>query len=837
MALMEQEKGGFMRNIWKTESGRTMSETLATLVVMGILTIGGVVGIKYAMEVHKENESIDWVVKTIVGSRTGFLLEQYGEKAEKEKDVQKVPIAEVISGVPFNPAPGAEVSYSYTTPLGSKVSVDVINKYAFEVDMANVSYGVCIKLLNGPLEYQCAYKRDDRKTFEVLPDSSKEEKAALCAKIDPKKRTPFNPEGDESTEDPWDLTMCFSSNSEHCVGKKTSPQTCGRCEKFDDVTSMCQPCSVFGTECDEDGGCIPFSGKRCCGIYDKYTGVEVGTHCTIYEDGIGVLSYSLLDAFKNEDGLYTTIFGLNVAFDYNRFHEYVSLVPNFTVERWLPSTNLAVCEKIHCNSHLECEDGWACCLKSEAEAESKPVSPSADEAFAGTTGESYGGEGYAVIGANLPSDSNLLCYGYTRNLCYPTVHCGNDGSCDECPSGSKCVVSETNEEKCGGTCCPEERACGDVCCVKGTTCQQGKCVSPCSECEVYLGGECLPKCSDCDKCVDGKCVSSCPDCGRCVQFIDGYGRCQNACSPCEYCDKRFPGGICSSEGILSCGSTCCREGENECVDDKCCPISQACGNTCCASHQKCTPSGCEDICSTENNETYCSGKCCAPHETCYWGSCVIACDEGEIACGDVCCPSGATCHYPPEQVLGGAGAPEVQDVKKTSIYKSGLSSSDMPDVQVGVCSCPNGGDLCGDVCCPITQKCDHVTGQCTCAEGMCGDKCLTKDKPYCCASKEGFFELSATPCECNPETEIPVGCSFAYNGICSTTVCGCAKKESWIEDLAQDAPVCIQKGPGCSCLSFKTQKMVCESKVCGTSGYYSPPCGKEKELECLSETK
>lgn len=235
-----------MFNKWLRESGRTMVEALAVLAIMGVLTVGGIIGFKYAMEVNKENESIDWVVKTIVGSRTGFLLEQYGEKAEAGV-VQRVPIAEVISGVPFNAAPGVQVSYSYTTPLESEVSVDVINKYAFEVDMTNVSYGVCTKLLNGPLEYQCAYKKNDRQAGEILPGDSKEKKDAFCEKIDPKKRTPFNPEGDESDVSPGDLRMCFSPSLRYCGGPS--------------LPGTPVPPPVPPTSCEKDADCP--SGECC----------------------------------------------------------------------------------------------------------------------------------------------------------------------------------------------------------------------------------------------------------------------------------------------------------------------------------------------------------------------------------------------------------------------------------------------------------------------------------------------------------------------------------------------------------------------------------------------
>ena len=756
MALMEQEKGGFMRKVQVRESGRTMSEMLATLVVMGVLTIGGVVGIKYAMEVHKENESIDWVVKTIVGSRTGFLLERYGEKAEKEKDVQEVPIAEVISGVPFNAAPGVEVSYSYTTPLGSEVSVDVINKHAFEVDMENVSYGVCTKLLNGPLEYQCAYKKDDRSAGEVLPVASKADKDAFCAKIDPKKRTPFNPEGNGSAEDPWDLTLCFAKKAEYC-GVNTDDNGVAGGGGGGEEYPVCP-----GGSQDPDETCtITFLGQA-----DKQ-------NCT------GVLNCKKKGQFTLDKGSFYDAAGQLVASE--------------------DATGGQKCTQFTPNGQDAFWDGFF--IDYAKDVCPVPPPPCGDVC--------------------APCPAGTYCDGATQNscdgTCKPLPPCGDvKEGCPSCPTGTTCM--DATNQSCGSQCCPNNRECGSVCCAEGQTCDPDSmtCRTSCNS-----GADCGP-CETCDT-NKNMCVSNCAACEMCdVNSSKCVSNCQNNC---DVCDANSNACV-SVAGILTCGESCCDESTTACVGGTCCPSAQICGNTCCASHQSCQTDDngqqfCEDICSAESNETFCDGTCCASHQRCDNGQCVDACDEGMIVCGDVCCPSGATCSsYGLHN--GDQNTPPAEDSENGEKWRVILGK------KKGMCECPNNGVVCGSECCPEGQECDPVTGGCGCPEGMCGEECLTKEKPHCCANSEtGILEPSVTPCDpCDSKTEIGVACQFYFNGYCMTSICGCAKRTDFLVDLAQEVDVCILRDK-CHCLVSKRQDVVCAQEVDGQKVYNGEfPCQK-----------
>ena len=237
----------------KSESGRTMAEMLAVLAIIGVLSITALVGFRYAMELHKENESVDWIVKTVAGSRTGFLLEKYGDEAGL-LNPKAVPMQEVISGVAFDFASADDKSSrTYTTPLATKVSVDVISKNAFEVHLENVTFSMCRKLLNGPLEYRFA--SSNQSETEILPTSSTEEIDEFCGGIDAARRSPSKPQPEVVTDAV--VTLCFSLDREGCF----SVPACGQCQI--ERNGTCQTCSSVGLTCCDDGVCRSVCEATC----------------------------------------------------------------------------------------------------------------------------------------------------------------------------------------------------------------------------------------------------------------------------------------------------------------------------------------------------------------------------------------------------------------------------------------------------------------------------------------------------------------------------------------------------------------------------------------------
>jgi hypothetical protein len=168
-------------------------EMLAVLAIMGILGIMALVGFRYAMRYHRENESIDQISKTIVGSRTGFLISAYGLETEDWDDNDKltgytpyiVPIKNVISAVDFNgkragvqPDGYVIPSESFRTLIGADVSVYVDTPYEFSVRMTRM-YGpsgmrVCETLLSIPYGQNYVYTRSAGASY--IPESNRQNK-------------------------------------------------------------------------------------------------------------------------------------------------------------------------------------------------------------------------------------------------------------------------------------------------------------------------------------------------------------------------------------------------------------------------------------------------------------------------------------------------------------------------------------------------------------------------------------------------------------------------------------------------------------------------------------
>ena len=377
---------------------------------------------------------------------------------------------------------------------------------------------------------------------------------------------------------------------------------------------------------------------------------------------------------------------------------------------------------------------------------------------------------------------------------------------------------DATNQSCGSQCCPNNRECGSVCCAEGQTCDPDSmtCRTSCNS-----DADCGP-CETCDTTNTNKkmCVSNCATCEICdVNSSKCVSNCQNNC---DVCDANSNACV-SVAGILTCGDSCCDESTTACVNNTCCPSAQICDGVCCAAHQSCDADAkiCKDICSKDNNETFCDGTCCASHQRCDNGQCVDACDEGMIVCGDVCCPSGATCS---SYGLHNGD----QNTLPAEDFEMGEKWGVISGKKKGMCECPDNGVVCGSECCPEGQECDPVTGGCGCPEGMCGEECLTKEKPYCCANSEtGILEPSVTPCApCDTKTEIGVACQFYFNGYCMTSICGCAKRTQTLEALAQTVDVCILRDK-CHCLVSMPQEAVCAQKVDGQKVYNGEfPCQK-----------
>jgi hypothetical protein len=175
------------------ESGRTMLEMLAVLGIVGIIAITALIGFRYAMRYHRENESIDQMSKTIVGSRTGFLLSRYGLETEDWDDngnmtgytPRLVPIKDVVSAVDFNGKRAGTQPDGYVIPqesfrtlIGADVAVYVDTPYEFSVRTTRM-YGqsgmrVCETLLSIPYGQNYIYTRSAGASY--IPEANRQNK-------------------------------------------------------------------------------------------------------------------------------------------------------------------------------------------------------------------------------------------------------------------------------------------------------------------------------------------------------------------------------------------------------------------------------------------------------------------------------------------------------------------------------------------------------------------------------------------------------------------------------------------------------------------------------------
>ncbi len=239
----------------KSQLGRTMSEMLATLAIMGLLSIGGLVGYRLAVEMHKENETVDQIVKTVVGARTGTVLRDYGEDAEQSGQPVSIPMKDVISNVDFLPPdPTDNRIYEFKTIANTIVSAEVLSRNTFAVVANNLTFNACRKILNANLEYTLAYA--DRNGSRVYMGSTPEDKEALCKIIDPLERRPsevekFTP--DEIAANNYDLLiLCFGDDC--AKGSGTGSGGCPS-DEYQCLDRCCSsPCNAQGYCPNDNGG-------------------------------------------------------------------------------------------------------------------------------------------------------------------------------------------------------------------------------------------------------------------------------------------------------------------------------------------------------------------------------------------------------------------------------------------------------------------------------------------------------------------------------------------------------------------------------------------------------
>ena len=424
--------------------------------------------------------------------------------------------------------------------------------------------------------------------------------------------------------------------------------------------------------------------------------------------------------------------------------------------------------------------------------------------------------------------------------------CGDDdgcgGTCDEgaCPVFEVCNsgICECEFVTCADACCPEDEGCVDGVCECIPDCSQavcgggdgcgGLCEGTCLVSnEICVDFECICPGVTCDDaccedglaCFEGACCEPavCEDfplveCGVVEEVCGGPLFC-GACASNQWCDN----GACACL-YDDCGGVCCGE-NNPCIDGACCePV------TCDALDVECAlqPDGCGDwvdcgecpqdeFCSPtfqcECEHLACGAACCAAGEECNNG----VCGDCQPICAGKFCGDDDGCGDPCQTGICGTDQFCQAGVCECLFTECGTECCADAELCIGgQCGCPDGGELCGDVCCDVGEFCGQDD---TCA-------CLAVCPPTAlCGDDDGCGGLCPGPCEnegmiCSWQTGIGCECPFdACGDICCTP------------DQVCEGGVCEDCVPSCG------------GKACGDDsgcGYAcNGPCGGANEF-CLN---
>lgn len=675
----ELKKSAHRKSVPVSESrGRSMVEMLGVLSLSGLIVLAGLAGFQYALEVHRENETLNRFSKVVAGARTGRLLENYGpdtvECTPAEHDR-----GECKKGTPRSPKPwvigmdlvisnigkdyenfcydqetklikkgckptvnGTEVARSkifgplkgpYKNGREQRVEiyVQVENPHTFTVRAKNLTRQACGRILHTqPLGYDVAYEGgvDEYNTANWLsPDELLNGNKAdeLCDKII----------GEEPAEDQeqkhGELVLRFGE------GKSASPQPpVVNCPVDRPVLCATGQCCADAGQCSDDGTC---DGRPAC------------------------------------------------------------------------APGLTVCNKNCCDVNEVC-DGDKCVLNT-------PVCP--EETFICGTGCCIIGSESCIGDRCISFDDESVCTADTACYISPdgTPHCCENGSF--CSDGF-CVYQALKTDM--GYRCPDDPAlgvfllvqggltlCGEECCQEYETCYNGHCVVGLPE----GGGE------PCDE--DKKCWRTVGKEGRryrcCAehQTCHGDGSCSDPENPTPdnfWC--HFPEGKCHSRGRgdnYEC-ERCCKEAGYKWMNNGCCrddpnaPESKACCTGIWVESKK--------LCCWENDPQPQSEECCRILGR-EWAEGVpssggtdngVCCEKGQYAMSDTdgtmyCCD------------------PKNPD-RKSCCLKAGRewAQTDPSNEEIGMC-CPFGQSVMTDpstgarMCCdtnnPTNEGCCLLAGR------------------------------------------------------------------------------------------------------------------------------
>ena len=137
----------------KNQAGRSMIEIIGVLAVMGLLAAASIWSVRYAFYVHRENQTIDTISKTVAGAVTGYMENSgIGEAVEGTAGRIQLAAEQVMSGVPTKNG-----GMTITTPLDAELTVWVPASNTVEVEVENLTYSVCDRILISNSDYVSAW--------------------------------------------------------------------------------------------------------------------------------------------------------------------------------------------------------------------------------------------------------------------------------------------------------------------------------------------------------------------------------------------------------------------------------------------------------------------------------------------------------------------------------------------------------------------------------------------------------------------------------------------------------------------------------------------------------
>ncbi|MBR6674330.1 MAG: type II secretion system protein, partial [Alphaproteobacteria bacterium] len=208
-----------------TQSGRSMVEMLGTLAIMGILSIGGIVGYNYAMSKHRANQvlqDIRLVYQELKYPNTVHQIVSEGSFPDIELDLQ----SPYEYGFDFaNPNDFDYDSTSEKTPNLIYVNVSGVSKTACDILLKTKPEYVLMLKANGQSVWSCDKSENELSyIFEITADSLDYGTCSVCTGeycFDDKLNCP---EGEDCRNDI--CTKCEEGYVENKQGK------CAKCDSF-----------------------------------------------------------------------------------------------------------------------------------------------------------------------------------------------------------------------------------------------------------------------------------------------------------------------------------------------------------------------------------------------------------------------------------------------------------------------------------------------------------------------------------------------------------------------------------------------------------------------------